>query len=107
MTEFIPIIPSDHEPRPEEREREFWDGAVRALEKLAHVADQMETEEFGGSLGFDLDYELTEMAKEDEESARDQLFGFATMLTVPDHTSSELEEVWDFLEEYGIIEPDE
>lgn len=101
MGEFIRRTPEEETTS----ERFFWDRFILALEKVSNRA-----EESGASDAepFDLVETLESMRGETEEDAINLLVSYVVMVETPEEasTSSDFEEVWNLLREYGF-EPEE
>jgi hypothetical protein len=89
MSEFIPVTPYG-ETTPE---RFYWDKILRALNILGELDDEVNQ--------FD---EAEALKDETEEDALVLVFNYATMVSVPENTSSDLSEVFELLEANGLIE---
>jgi len=88
MSEIIPETSEN-----EAEERRTWDDIIRGLNTLSNIDPE-----------FGLYDTLDELKDETTEDGLMLLFNYAVAIEVPEGESSELNEVMEILQEYGLLE---
>lgn len=88
MSEIIPETPEN-----ESEERRTWGDIIRGLNALSDIDPE-----------FGLYETLDELKDETAEDGLMLLFNYAVAIEVPEGESSELSEVMEMLQEYGLLE---